>query len=239
VKRALYLTALVGVALAAPLQARQTVWRFDRTDRVGGLATTVLGHPAVVRDAGGKAVLFDGVEDALLVGKHPLAGAGQFTVEAMLRPDGGAFEQRWLHLASDDPVSQTRIMFEIRVTKDGWYLDAFIKGKGYAQVLIDPAKLHPLGRWYHVAQSFDGTTYRSYVNGVLEGEARVEGFAPQPAGSSAVGMRMNRVNYFHGAIRSIRFTDRALSPAHFHKRGMQAEPVAGEKRPRLCKNAPR
>ncbi|RVU03387.1 LamG domain-containing protein [Novosphingobium umbonatum] len=225
------MAALAGVILAAPLQARQTVWRFDRTDRLGGLATTVLGHPAVLRDAGHKAVLFDGVGDALLVGAHPLAGAGQFTVEAMLRPDGGAFEQRWLHLASDDPVSQTRIMFEIRVTKDGWYLDAFIKGKGYAQVLIDPAKLHPLGRWYHVAQSFDGTTYRSYVNGVLEGEAKVAGFSPQPEGSSAVGMRMNRVNFFQGAIRSIRFTDRALSPARFHKGGIQPEPMAAPKLP--------
>jgi hypothetical protein len=80
-----------------------------------------------------------------------------------------------------------------------WYLDTFVKGPGYAQVLVDPARLHPLGRWYHVAQTFDGTTYRSYVNGVLEGEARVA-FTPQGPGSASVAMRRNGVNHFHGAI---------------------------------------
>ncbi|MFD2783688.1 hypothetical protein ACFS32_24585 [Novosphingobium pokkalii] len=46
--------------------------------------------------------MFDGVQDALILPRHPLAGAAQFTAEALFRPDGGAFEQRWLHLASDD-----------------------------------------------------------------------------------------------------------------------------------------
>jgi hypothetical protein len=206
-----WLALLVLAALPAPSQAKQQVWKFDRLDRIGGLATQVIGEPRVE----GGAAVFDGRDDAIYLPRHPLAGAGAFTVEAVFRPDGGAFEQRWLHLASDDPVNQTRMLFEIRVVGNSWYLDSFIKGQGYSQVLIDPSKLHPVGRWYHVAQTFDGTTYRSYVDGVLEGEANVAGFTPQGAGNTSVGVRYNRVNFFHGAVRVARFTDRALPPDRF------------------------
>lgn len=205
------LALLVLAALPASVQARQQVWTFDRLDRIGGLATQVIGEPRVEQGA----TVFDGQDDAIYLPRHPLAGARAFTVEAVFRPDGGAFEQRWLHLASDDPVNQTRTLFEIRVVGDSWYLDSFIKGKGYAQVLIDPAKRHPIGRWYHVAQTFDGTTYRSYVDGVLEGETRVAGFIPQGPGNTSIGVRYNRVNFFHGAVRLARFTDRALPPERF------------------------
>ena len=140
----------------------------------------------------------------------------------MFRPDGGAFAQRWMHLSSDDtpgrPPGETRILFEIRVVGTSWYLDTFVKGPGYAQVLVDPARLHPLGRWYHVAQTFDGTTYRSYVDGVLEGEARVA-FTPQGQGSSSLAMRRNGVDHFHGALRVARFTPAALAPRAFLRHG--------------------
>jgi hypothetical protein len=41
----------------------------------------------------GRAVAFDGVDDALFVPAHPLAGAATFTFEALFRPDGGDVEQ--------------------------------------------------------------------------------------------------------------------------------------------------
>jgi hypothetical protein len=65
-----------------------------------------------------------------------------------------------------------------------------------------------------VAAVYDGHEFRNYVNGVQEGLAAIH-FAPQGAGRSSVGVRMNLVNYFKGAIRVARFTRRALSPAEF------------------------
>ena len=61
----------------------------------------MLGNPRVVETPVGKAVEFDGVDDALLVDVHPLAGAETFTWEAIFRPDGGRAEQRWFHLQED------------------------------------------------------------------------------------------------------------------------------------------
>jgi hypothetical protein len=182
----------------------------------------------VIETPVGRAVLFDGVDDALFINNHPLAGAARFTVEALFRPDGGDFEQRWLHLAERDPVTgrvtnvdpktkadtNSRFLFELRVVGSEWYLDAFVNGPGYSRALMFPDKLHPLGRWYHVAQIYDGTEYRSYVNGVLQGSAPIA-FTPQGPGRAAVGVRLNRVNYFKGAVRQVRFTPRALAPAEF------------------------
>ena len=42
-------------------------------------------------------------------------------------------------------------------------------------------------------------------------------FKPQGEGAASIGVRMNKVNYFHGAISKARFTNKALTPAEFMK----------------------
>jgi len=215
----------VKAATAAP---RQITWAFDRLDTIGGVKTTVDGHPRIIDSPAGKAVEFDGVGDSLLIEQHPLAGAETFTFEAIFRPDGGAAQQRWFHLAEIDPKTglatsvektttepNSRVLFEIRVVDEKqWYLDAFINGPGYSKALMFADKRHAIGRWYHVAQVYDGKWYRSYVNGELQGEAEVA-FTPQGPGRASVGVRMNKVNYFHGAVAKARFTSAALAVSQF------------------------
>lgn len=200
----------------------QTVWRLGELDRLGA-PLTIEGAPQRVEgpaSSGGSALRFDGVDDALFIDAHPLAGASTFAFEAVFRPDGGAFEQRWLHLQSDEAVVPgqapvgARFLFEIRVYENQWALDAFTKGPTYNQTLLFPDKLHPVGRWYHVAQTYDGITYRAFVDGELQGEAAF-GFTPQGPGRASVGTRINRVNYFNGAIAEARFTKRHLRPDQF------------------------
>lgn len=212
--------ALGGCATAAPARrADQTVWRFDRLDQIGGFPASVEGAPGLIEGPRGQALEFDGVADALFIPDHPLAGASAFTFEAVFRPDGGAEEQRWFHLQEDPPLpgaasGGTRMLFEIRVYGQQWTLDAFVKGPGYNHTLLFPEKLHPVGRWHHVAQTCDGRMYRSYVDGVLQGEAEIA-FTPQGPGRSSVGCRLNRVNYFRGAVAEARFSRTALPPSDF------------------------
>ena len=213
--------ATAGCATAQGLEATdRELWTFDRIARVGGHKTTAEGAPRLTGSPYGPAMQFNGVDDALFIDNHPLAGAGRFTFEALFRPDGGAHEQRWFHLQEAPPATGveqwpgTRFLFEIRVYDRQWCLDAFTKGPGYNQVLIFPDKLHPVGEWAHVAQTYDGVTYRSFVNGVLQGEAPLA-FRPQGTGATSVGCRFNRVNYFNGAVRSAAFSRRALTPDAF------------------------
>lgn len=192
----------------------ETVWRFDRLDSIGGHKTTVLGQPKVIDTPLGKAVEFDGVDDALFIENHPLAGAKTFTWEAIFRPDGGQFEQRWFHLSENG--SENRMLYEIRVVGDKWYLDSFNQTGDQGKALMNREALHPLGQWHHVATVYDGKVFRNFVNGVEEGSAEIQ-FAPQGDGRSSVGVRINKVFYFKGAVHSARFTRRALTPSEFQK----------------------
>ena len=224
------IVAALPAVYAADAQPTQMTWTFDRLDKISGVVTTVEGHPKIIDSPVGKAVEFDGTGDSLLIEQHPLAGAKTFTFEAIFRPDGGATEQRWFHLAEVDPktglasvVEPTttdptpRFLFEIRVVNGTqWYLDAFVNGPGYNKALMFADKLHPIGQWYHVAQVYDGTMFRSYVNGELQGEAAVA-FTLQGPGRTSVGVRMNKVNYFHGAVAKARFTPKALPVSEFMK----------------------
>jgi hypothetical protein len=197
------------------------VWTFDRLDRIGGHATTVLGSPRVIDTSIGKAMQFDGIDDALFVEVHPLAGAKTFTWEAIFRPDGGNREQRWFHL--QETGSDNRMLFEIRVVDDRWFLDSFNFSTTGSGTLMNKKSLHPFGAWYHVATVYDGKVFSNYVNGVQDGAAEVE-LSPQRAGRSSIGVRINLVDYFKGAIHLARFTRRALPPAAFLKLPSAAVP---------------
>jgi arylsulfatase A-like enzyme len=211
-----------GVAVQPP---KAEVWTFDRLETVGGYKTTVLGEPKIIDSPVGKAVEFDGVDDALFVDNHPLAGAETFTFEAIFRPDGGPREQRWFHLSEQDPATgadtDNRMLFEIRVVDDKWFLDSYNQSGSASKALMNKTALHPLGDWYHVASVYDGKEFSNYVNGVKEGSAELQ-LAPHGPGHASIGVRINKVFYFKGAVHLARFTRKALAPSEFLK--VQARP---------------
>ena len=211
--------------------SQDVVWQFDRLDKIGGFPAHVDGQPKVITTPAGKAVLFDGVHDGLFIDKHPLAGFSQFTFQALVRPDGGDPAQRWFHLAETDPKTgldattdpnnptadkNSRFTFELRVDGDRCYFESFTHGPGYQAALIDKTKTYPLGQWYVVTQTFDGQIYRSFVIGVLEKEAPIA-YVPQGPGHSSVGVRINHVSYFKGAVMRAHFAPRALASSEFMK----------------------
>ena len=213
------LMLLLAIPVLAADPPAQEVWTFDRIENIGGHATTVLGHPHVIGTPLGKAVEFNGVDDGLLIGVHPLAGAETFTWEAIFRPDGGNAEQRWFHLEENPATgsdTNNRMLFEIRVIDGRWCLDAFNKSGPVQKALLNRTSLHALGAWFHVAAVYDGAEFRSYIDGVQDGAAQVH-LAPQGAGQTSVGVRINKLFYFKGAVRMARFTRRALAPAEFLK----------------------
>jgi len=189
------------------------LWTFDRLENIAGYPTKVEGHPHVIDLPTGKAVEFNGVDDALFIEDHPLADAATFTWEVIFRPyKDGRPEQRFFHLQERD--TQNRFLFEIRVSGDNWFLDSFVMSATGSKTLFNSDHPHPLGAWYHVAQVYDGHQYRNYVNGLQENQGDLD-FTPQAAGQASVGVRINRRDYFKGAIAKARFTKGALAPGEF------------------------
>ncbi|MDQ8180716.1 LamG-like jellyroll fold domain-containing protein [Pelagicoccus sp. SDUM812005] len=210
-------TTICLFALAAlPLQAQteSTVWRLDNLESLGGQPLAVEGSPRLIDTPRGKAIEFDGVDDALFLDVHPLEGWSSFTVEVVFNPySDGPTEQRFFHMQENE--TDSRVMFETRIV-DGnrWFLDTFIKSGEQKVVNYAQNHLHPTGAWYHAAIVVDGQTFKHYVDGELELSEQLD-YAAQREGHMSLGVRINRVNWFKGAIRTIRFTPQALAPNSF------------------------
>ena len=237
------LIALAIPALAVPGHAQQaTTWRFDNLTKIGGTQVTTIGKPQVVDTSIGKAIHFEGhgntdssnpqsgnpVGDALFLNTAPLSGDATYTFEVIFRPSSkGAPAQRFFHM--QDSNSQSRRMFEIRIVNQQWCLDTvgidvatvgIDKHNGPEQhgvaIACDAAHLHPLDRWYAIAATYDGKTLRGYVDGQLQAEFAVT-LAPLPPGTTSVGTRIDKRDFFTGDVYSARFTPTVLPPTEFLK----------------------
>ena len=204
---ALAFFGLLGSGFAAPAPV---TWALQDTKQVGGFAPTVWGAPQVMGDG---SMHFDGVKDGLLLPVNPIAGWGKFTVAALFRPESDAPAAQRFFCINDDHGE--RLTLETRVVPGkGWYMDTFLQGglppAGSHRALIDPTKLHPLDQWAWAELSYDGRTMTASVDGVPELTGDVA-FTPMSAGKTSVGVRINKVFWFKGQIKEVRFYPDALS----------------------------
>lgn len=202
----------VGAGLAAAEPVR---WVLESTTQVGQLTLEVLGAPKVVHTAAGDALEFDGAHDGIFVPANPLEGLAQFTIEVLFWPEtGGPEQQRFVHLQD---TAGSRALIETRLNADGgWWLDTFLWKTGEGRPLIDPQRIHPTGKWYWVALRYDGKMAAHFINGVQEREREVE-FGPMGPGRVSLGVRQNKVYWFKGKIREIRFHPVALVPEQLQR----------------------
>jgi len=230
------LLATIILTLAIPSFAQQTItWRFDNLARIGGAKVSIVGKPQVVDTPLGKAIHFEGhgithvsdpeggnpTGDALYLNAAPLSGDTTYTFEVLFHPSSkGAPAQRFFHM--QDNNSQSRRMFEIRIRNNQWCLDTVgidihngVEQHGVT-LACDAAHLHPLDRWYVATATYDGKTLRGYVDGKLQGEV-VVALEPLPPGTTSVGTRIDKRDFFTGDVHSARFTPSVLPPTNFLK----------------------
>lgn len=186
--------------MAAQDSAAPAVWKLNNLDQIGGHAPQVLGAPRIVDGA----AVFDGTHDGLILPVSPLAGLKEFTVEILFSPAAdGSEAQRFFH--SEDATGWCALI-EIRVDgKGSWWLDTFLGATQGGTAMIDPKRLHPAGKWYWAALRFDGRKMTHFVNGVQELESNAT-WGPMGEGRTSLGVRLNQVYWFKGAIRELRVT---------------------------------
>ena len=132
----------------------------------------------------------------------------RFTIEVLFQPaSGGPEEQRFLHV--EEATTGNRALLETRMLPgDAWCLDTFLRYGDASLPLIDRGAAHSTGRWHVVALTFDGKTMAHYVDGAREAAGEIA-FRPLGPGRTSIGVRLNRVSWFKGRIRQVRFTPRA------------------------------
>ena len=200
------------LAAASGFAQTETVWNLNSLKKIGGVKVTVLGNPGIDKSKQGKSIVFNGIDDGVFLETNPIENSKAFTIEAIFRPDGGTTEQRWFHIQQDN--SENRVLLETRLVGAEWFLDTYIKSGENNRALLAENFKHPVGAWYHVALVYDGSEMRHYVDGKLELAGPLT-IAPIAQGQTSIGVRMNRVYWFKGAVRKARFTMTALSPHEF------------------------
>ena len=190
-------------------------WNLADLNNAHATGVTKAGDPRQTDSPYGKAVEFDGRGDALFLDANPLLHLHQFTIEIIFRPDANApREQRFLQMGE---ANGERMMMETRVTPDNrWYFDAYIRSGDSSRTLVDATKLHSTGTWHHAAFVVDRGAMETYVDGKRELEGHVA-FSPFTKGTTSIGVRMNRLYWFKGAMYTIRITPGKLVPADFLK----------------------
>jgi hypothetical protein len=153
----------LNLGLAADESAPSQTWILDNLDEIGGHRVTVAGNPKVISTAHGKAIEFNGVDDALFLEVNPLAGMDTFTVEVIFRPYAdGPKEQRFFHMQEVD--SGNRVLFETRLLDNNrWFSDTFVQSNLINNVIYAEDKTHQLDRWYHDAIVVDGANFINYI----------------------------------------------------------------------------
>ena len=186
-------------------------WQLNDTKQIGNLHPVILGNPEIKNEGKEHSIYFNWKTDGLVMPGIPIEGWSQFSIEVLFKPDGdGTTDPRFIHF---EDTARNRGTFELRLTKEGqWYFDGFLKNgktnKGLA--LIDSTKLHPVNKWYWAALVFDGKKMYSYINGQKELEGEID-FPPMTTGNISLGVRLNKVNWFKGQLREIRFHNTVLN----------------------------
>jgi hypothetical protein len=214
--RAGTLVLLLGGLAAGCAHQPDAVWNFESLDRIGKHAVTTSGSPTLVDEDRHRSICFQGDPDAALLDVNPIAGWNSFTIEALIKPrTAGATEQRFLHIEDERAA---RVLLELRiVSPQEWALDTFLFDSPESRLtLLDRSKRHPTEEWRWVAVTYDGETMSHYVDGVRELAGKIA-FRAMAPGRMSLGVRLNKVSWYQGCIREVRFTPKALVAAELQK----------------------
>ncbi len=188
------------------------------------------------------ALSFDGVDDHVTMGRAPALGLATFTVEAWVRRDGdGATAGTGVGGLSLVPIagkgrgegdgSNVDCNYAFGFVGDVLGADFEDMASGANHPVVGRTAI-PRGEWHHVAASYDGTTWRLYVDGEPDGSASTGGARPRADSVQhfALGTAMNSTGTpagrLHGALDEVRVWDHARSAAEIAGSMRESLPTA-------------
>ena len=80
------LGTLISLTLSGHAKPDEILWHFDNLETIADHPITLEGVPKVIETPNGKAIEFDGEDDAIFLDFQPLAGMTTFTVEIVFQP---------------------------------------------------------------------------------------------------------------------------------------------------------
>jgi hypothetical protein len=171
--------------------------------------TTINGQDRIFFTAGtlaGKALNFNGSNSYVRLPVIDFSGSNTFTLEAWIRPaDITTALNSTIACQQAFSTTDWLVGFEAH----GSILAFGLRTGNLYQELQAPIKPGDLadGNWHHVVATYDGTTKRLYVDGVLIGSASQSGNVAFTATNNSIGASYNGVSgssFFNGQIDEVR-----------------------------------
>ncbi|MEY2580496.1 MAG: large repetitive protein, partial [Ilumatobacteraceae bacterium] len=209
-------TVSVTITAVVPPSAERGTWLLDEgsggtiADSSGlGNNGTLTGSPSWVAGRHGTALRFNGTTDyGVVPNSSSLNITGPITLSAWIKPE---------RLATQYIVKKAKID-----TANGYELSLSAAGKVFFRLnqfsnlntyRVDSTSSYPVTgtTWMHVAATYDGTTMRLYINGVLE--TSVAGPASIASNSQALGIgaQGDGISLLQGTVDEARVLNRALT----------------------------
>lgn len=195
------------------------LWSFDGADVSGTTAYdrsgqgnngTLTNSPRAIRGKLGQALNFDGADDYVSV---PTSGIFDVTTQATYSAwvklvalpgtaNGYFIIRKWVAAIEDKSIAV------LQSGKPIFYLHGAFGGT----YLSGNTVLVP-GEWYHIVGTYDGTTAKIYVNGVVDNSKSASGNVSDSTGVVSIGRSLDGANpaFMNGAIDDVRIYSRTLS----------------------------
>ncbi len=159
---------------------------------------TLKNGPQWVDGKFGKALSFDGVDDYVDCGNDSSLNLdNEVTVEAWIKPIA-------VPSSGEGLASKADLSYGLTYYGNGQVYFYTYSGSHFSTTSL------PTGEWSHVVGTYDGTTRRLYVNGVLKDEDNDPGLSLSSSAKFKIGYYSG---YFNGLIDEVRIYNRALSEA--------------------------
>lgn len=137
---------------------------------------------------------FDGKDDYVVC---PSVNPGKFTIEAWVKPSVVNVDQAVVSTLS----ATNNTGYELHIGPDGIPVLTIWNGTSWLGVSGKTAV--STSKWTHLAASFDGSSCKLYVNGVLISAAAASSYVPG-AGNMTIGRRSSGSYFFNGIIDEVR-----------------------------------
>jgi len=204
------------------------MWTFDGNDMSGNTAIdrsgngnngTLTNGPKKAIGKIGQALSFDGSNDFGDLGTPAIFDLdASYSLSAWVyttKPSGGSnFNQTIIALGSGACCGTERLLDLAWDSGGGTYRFRYAHG---GSTVLSGTQTPQLNRWYHVAGTWDGTTRRFYMDGVLDG---TQSFSTAPTEFSAnnyIGSSFGTASFWQGLIDEARVYNRALTPAEIRQ----------------------
>lgn len=148
---------------------------------------------------------FDGTDDYVVASNPDLpAGNSDYTIEAWVKPDtyGNRGIAGWGNYGAGNQVNAFRLGGTDQLVNYWWGADLSVTVPG----LND-------GQWHHVAVTYDGSTRKIIVDGVVKGSDNPTGHNVTTTNNFTIGSTLNNSEVFNGGMDEVRIWNVARSEA--------------------------